>query len=151
MNNAIVIGGNHHNTLGVLRSLGEKGILSVLILVDSSPEPYVKFSRYISSLHHIHEWNEIPDLLLSIISNLNYEPVVISCADPASYVLDSRYDDLSNLCFLPLGKKQGDIIKAMDKCEMTRIAEEVKLNTPHSFYFTEELPLDYYVHEQKSF
>lgn len=43
----IVIGGNHHNTLGVLRSLGEKGVFSELILVTSSKYPYVKYSKYI--------------------------------------------------------------------------------------------------------
>ena len=41
----IVIGGNHHNTLGVLRSLGEKGVFSELILVTSSKYPYVKYSK----------------------------------------------------------------------------------------------------------
>ena len=43
----IVIGGNHHNTLGVLRSLGEKGVFSELILVTSSKYPYVKYTYYL--------------------------------------------------------------------------------------------------------
>ena len=32
-NKVIVIGGDHHNTLGVLRAFGEKGIYPDLILV----------------------------------------------------------------------------------------------------------------------
>ena len=31
-NKIIVFGGNHHNTLGVIRSLGEAGITPILIL-----------------------------------------------------------------------------------------------------------------------
>ena len=30
----VVIGGNHHNTLSILRSLGEKGIKSLLIVLS---------------------------------------------------------------------------------------------------------------------
>lgn len=42
----IVIGGNHHNTLSVLRSLGEKGVLSLLIVVSHDTKPYVGYSKY---------------------------------------------------------------------------------------------------------
>lgn len=31
----IIIGGNHHNTLGVIRALGYKGINSLVILVTN--------------------------------------------------------------------------------------------------------------------
>ena len=43
----IVIGGNHHNTLAILRSLGEKGVKSLLIVVSEDSKPYIGYSKYI--------------------------------------------------------------------------------------------------------
>lgn len=44
----VVIGGNHHNTLSILRSLGEKGIKSLLIVLSPyDPKPFVGYSKYI--------------------------------------------------------------------------------------------------------
>ena len=42
-----VIGGNHHNTLGVVRSLGYKGLRPPVIIVSSQKKPYVCNSKYI--------------------------------------------------------------------------------------------------------
>lgn len=50
MEEIFIIGGNHHNTLGVLRSLGYKGVKSNLILVTEATRPYTKFSKYIKNL-----------------------------------------------------------------------------------------------------
>ena len=49
MNKVIVIGGDHHNTLGVIRGLGERGVKSNLILVTPSNMTFVNYSRYVSS------------------------------------------------------------------------------------------------------
>ena len=40
-NNIIVIGGNHHNTLGVIRSLGYKGLRPYVILITNNNKPYI--------------------------------------------------------------------------------------------------------------
>ena len=47
MNRVVVIGGDHHNTLGVIRSLGERGIHPDLILVTPSKITFVDASIYI--------------------------------------------------------------------------------------------------------
>ena len=40
----VVIGGNHHNTLSILRSLGEKGIKSLLIVNRSYEKSVIYWS-----------------------------------------------------------------------------------------------------------
>lgn len=40
-NNIIVIGGNHHNTLGVIRLLGYKGLRPYVILITNNNKPYI--------------------------------------------------------------------------------------------------------------
>lgn len=137
----IVIGGNHHNTLGVLRSLGEKGLFPELILVTSCKRPYVKYSRYIYDYCQLSKWD---DVLLELENRKcrynGLKPVIISCADLATYYLDSNYDELVDYYCLPLGRSQGEISKAMDKMEMKRMAEKVELNVPYT-YSLDELKL----------
>ena len=62
---ALVIGGNHHNTLGVIRALGDKGIQSVLLLVTEEKRPYVSFSKYIDECILLKSKQEIVPFLLS--------------------------------------------------------------------------------------
>lgn len=51
-NSVIVFGGNHHNTLGVIRSLGQKGLSTILLLVDDDDRvSYVSKSKYIAKVH----------------------------------------------------------------------------------------------------
>ena len=47
----IVIGGNHHNTLGVIRGLGFGGVKPIVILhVGEEQDPYVSHSRFIKEI-----------------------------------------------------------------------------------------------------
>ena len=53
MKEIIVIGADHHNTLGVLRSLGEKGINSILLLISENKKSYVAKSKYAKEVHFL--------------------------------------------------------------------------------------------------
>ena len=64
--NIYVIGGNHHNTLGVIRSLGYRGIYSNLILVCENKRPYISFSKYIKEIYKVKTDKEAIDLLKAI-------------------------------------------------------------------------------------
>ena len=134
----IVIGGNHHNTLGVLRSLGEKGVFSELILVTSSKYPYVKYSKYICDYCQLSRWVDVPIELKNRKCRYNgLKPIIISCADLATFHLDLSYNELFSYYCLPLGRAQGDISNAMDKMVMRKFAEKVKLNVPYTYSLDE--------------
>lgn len=52
MNKVIIIGGFHHNTYGLIRSLGEAGIKSDVILEPCQPKVNWLFaSQYIKKIH----------------------------------------------------------------------------------------------------
>lgn len=51
MTKAVVIGTDHHNTLGVIRGLGERGIMPDLLLVSGGKRSFVSRSRYIFTLY----------------------------------------------------------------------------------------------------
>ena len=48
--NAIIIGADHHNTLGVVRSLGSKGINSDVIIIPYRNKIRKVKSKYINSI-----------------------------------------------------------------------------------------------------
>lgn len=126
----LVIGGNHHNTLGVIRSLGEKGIMSDVIVMTPVDEPYVCKSKYINKIKLV----QSEDQLLHYLIDADYpnKPVVISCADVVSSVLDSYYDELSIKYILPGSHVQGRITYLMDKEIMSELAHKVGFRIPDS-------------------
>ena len=58
-----VIGGNHHNTLGVIRSLGKRGIRPYVIIQKKKKKPYIRLSKYIHEYWIVNSDSEVLDLL----------------------------------------------------------------------------------------
>lgn len=76
-NKVIVIGPNHYNTLGVIRSLGEEDVPVNLILV-SRKENYVSKSKYVDKVWLVNESeNEIISVLINYFNNEKYKPIII--------------------------------------------------------------------------
>lgn len=134
MDKVIVIGGEHHNTLGVIRGLGERGVKSELILVTSSKMTFVNYSRYVSSCIKLDDDSKIIETLLSRYKNEQEKPVVICCSDSSSGVIDENRNKLTHYFLLPGSEEQGRISKLMSKKTMAELAIEVGLNIPGTFY-----------------
>lgn len=130
---AIVIGGNHHNTLGVIRSLGEKNIYSEVILIGDDDDPYISHSRYIADYCQLHN---ICDLCRELENRKNRyveKPIIFSCADFVTSHLDLHQDVLEPYYILPIGPNKGSITYYMDKERMVEIAEKCNLRIPHIY------------------
>lgn len=136
--NAIVIGGDHHNTLGVIRSLGERGVRSDLILVTQEKKSFVDASKYVDTIMVVPNDTDIVDCLLNNFANNEEKTVVISCSDASSGQLDEQYNRLSPFFYLPGGNAEGVIAPLMNKRIMAGLAEEVGLKIPQSYYFSEK-------------
>lgn len=134
MNKVIVIGGEHHNTLGVLRGLGEKGINSELILVSPSKKTFVNYSKYITKSRKIKSDNEIVELLLKLYKDEQEKPVVICCSDSSSGIIDENRDKLKPFLTLPGAEEQGRISALMSKKRMSELAIEVGMTIPLTTY-----------------
>ena len=123
-NTIVVIGGNHHNTLGVIRSLGEKGCHIVAIITNDSPYAFVKKSKYIEKYYTIYENEiEILNVLKEKINTKKEKPIIVPTSDFAARTIDENYDNLSKTFLLPsIGEEQGKIAEYMDKYEQYKIA-----------------------------
>lgn len=137
MNKAIVIGCDHHNTLGVIRGLGERGIMSDLVFIAPAAMTFVDASKYIAKKWRIDKDNEIVDLLIAKYKEEQEKPVIICCTDASSGVIDENVDRLRPYFYLPGAKEQGCISKLMNKKEMADLANEIGLRTPQTYYISE--------------
>lgn len=134
MNKVVVIGGDHHNTLGVIRGLGERGIPSDLILVTPSRMTFVDASKYVEKCWKIGNDGLIVDLLLKEYKNEEEKPVIICSSDSSSSIIDSNRNRLSPYFFLPGAGEQGHISHLMSKKNMSNLALEVGFQIPKTCY-----------------
>ena len=131
MQKVIVIGGNHHNTLGVIRALGRKGVNPYVILTASDKEPFVAKCKYITEIWTDLKPSEVPHFLLTNFTDRKEKPVLIACNDTNSFVLDENRNELSNYFVVP-GTKDGQLKLYMNKLEMSLMADKNGLTVPYS-------------------
>lgn len=129
----IIIGGNHHNTLGVIRALGYKGIQSLVVLVTDENDPFVSFSKYILKSVLLKSKQEIVPYLLNYAKGIDNKIVIISCADYVTSELDNAFDALKDSYFLPTSNKQGVCNHYMKKDIMVKLAQKVGIKCPKSW------------------
>ncbi len=131
MEEVFVIGGDHHNTLSVIRALGYNNIRPNVVIVSEKKKPYVGYSKYIKDKYVVPTDDLAIDLLKNI-STSNCHPVVIACSDSASSAIDRNRETLVNHYSLPGASSQGRITEMMDKERMTELAKSIGLCTPPS-------------------
>lgn len=126
-NEILVIGADHYNALGVIRSLGESGIKPIFILVSNDKFCMSAASKYIKKLIRINSNNfeDILPLLDNEFNNLKHKPIIIPTGDPIACLLDKNYSKLSKKYLIPnIQNKEGMIIKHMNKTYQEKLCNE---------------------------
>lgn len=127
----IVITGDQVNALGVLRSIGEGGIASVLIyLVESHHSPVVIRSRYAKIVHKVDSYEEAIEVLVNLYGQETYKPFVYTCDDSITALLDEAYDRLIDRFYMFNAGAKGQIKHYMNKSVICELAEKHGLNIP---------------------
>lgn len=131
MSEVIIVGGNHHNTLGVVRALGRKNIHPVVILTGNSKGSSISRSKYIKKSFEAIESTSVVDFLLSHYATPGVKHVLIGCHDIIAAIFDENYSRLSKFFYMPYTKNRVMGIYA-NKEKMRQLAESVGLTTPKS-------------------
>ena len=132
MKRAVVIGGNHHNTLGLIRSLGKEGISSFVILINKVQENcYVLKSQYVSGSAIVEGEEDLIELLRRIKISQKKQ-VLICTSDRAASIIDKNRKVLENDYYLPGCSIEGRLTEYMDKEKMAELAKQVGLRTPYN-------------------
>lgn len=119
----IVIGIEHYNPLGLIRTLGKNGIEPVFIAIRGRGPAPIK-SKYIGKLHFVETIEEAYDVLLNEYGNLDKKPFVITSDDDIQSLLDINYSKLKDKFILFNAGEDGRVTKFMDKNEILLIAKK---------------------------
>ena len=140
MNKIILIGGDHHNGLGLARSFGINGIKPYGIIVTGDyKKSFISKSKYWEKTWTVDNDNNAVKLLLQIFANETEPPVIIPWSDSAAAEIDRNYDALSHSFIVPsLNQKEGAIIEMMDKKNQIDFLK--KYGLPMAKSYTIELP-----------
>lgn len=130
-NDLIIIGVSHHNTLSMIRSVGHEGIKPYVILYGSS-KSYIEHSKYLAVYRHVKTAENAVDELMAFCKKAIKKPIVITCSDEISMVLDRRYDEFCDICHFFNAGKTGRVTYYMDKQVQTTLAKGCGFETPSS-------------------
>lgn len=121
-NKVVIVGGNHFNILGVVRSFGRMGIRPYGVLTGAARK-YVTRSRYWQEVYPVQD-DALIEPLFEKFLNETHKPVVIPCLDKQAAQVDLNYDRLKERFILPsINGAQGEIVKAMDKLRQYELAQ----------------------------
>lgn len=129
-NRIVIIGGDHHNTLAVIRDLGAHNCdISILIhgKFSSVKDIRVAYSRYARKrVHFVAESeNEIFEWLMSNYVHSERKTIIFPCSDLAAFSIDVHYEELSQHYLLPGFTGQGGkVAYLMDKLHQKELADQ---------------------------
>lgn len=139
MNKVILIGGDHHNGLGLARSFGLNGIEPFGLIISSNNKSFIAKSKYWNKTWIFKNDSEAVEFLLSNFSEEEEKPVIIPWSDSAAAEIDINLNKLLPDFIVPsLGGRQGEIVKMMDK--QNQIDFLKKYNLPMASSWTVILP-----------
>lgn len=138
--NIIVIGGgNHHNALGVIRSLGERGYGIELITIGNLKKNYIASSKYVVFHRALLYIDELTPYLISREVHSTNKEVIISCSDQVTEHLSLCQNTLNVRYCLPGIQEEGKIIEVMDKMVMMSQARRCGIFSPMTWKLPDDI------------
>lgn len=125
----ILFVGDHFNPLGMIRSLGEYGIYSDVVLISRNPI-LVNHSRYINCIKIFVTPNDGIEYIISTYSNEKFKPFILTGSDDLISVIDSNFSRLKDLFIFFTTDKQNGINELLSKRKQNELALSCGFNVP---------------------
>ena len=144
MNNKIlVVGTDHHNTLGLIESLGQKGIRPYVMLLVSTKADWVLKSRYVEKGWVCVQQAELINNMLQHFTDKKNKTIVLAASDTIAVILDRNFDVLKDCFVLPTVRDAGSLDVWMSKEKMAELAHSVGIITPKTIIVDDnQIPSD---------
>ncbi|MBO6306086.1 MAG: ATP-grasp domain-containing protein [Paludibacteraceae bacterium] len=126
----IIVCGDNMNSLNILRSLGEKGIIPIVIMEDEGHLPLISYSKYAGEIIHVQGFEETLSIL-SEYANIEYPPFIYLTDDNNLQLIDDHYDLLASKFYFFNAKREGRITYFLDKEKQCALAKECGLLVPN--------------------
>ena len=134
--NAIVIGGNRINAMGLVWSLGEAGHNITLFLNNEGNNNYVNKSKYVKRTILIDKDMDVFHELMKVLTKMDSKPVVFADSDHKAHLLNEHYVELSEFCYLEGGHPDGSINLYRNKDEEEKLAIKCGFTIPKTVVIT---------------
>lgn len=129
----IVLGGEHYNPLGIVRSLGEEGIRPIVVTLNSKLK-VTSSSKYCGEIYHVNSTEEGYELIIEKFGNGHKKrPFVLASDDPTTSFFDQKYEEAREKFIFYNAGKQGRITEIMEKQRLCDLAEKHGLSIPRTF------------------
>lgn len=126
---AVVVGSDHQNTLGVIRSLGEAGICVKAVILSEGEGGFTARSKYIDEIY-ITSTFEMVDDLINIGAKSAEKLPLIPCGDDVAKPIAESYDVLSQWFLLHKTSDGINMHQLMKKTAMLEVARKLGLCVP---------------------
>ncbi len=126
----VVVGHDHQNTLGVIRSLGEAGIGVKAVILSDRSNCSSTHSKYVDKAYIIRE-SELIQTLIEIGNQLGIRIPLIPCGDDSVMPIVENYDILNGLFILPYASNGSNVLHLMNKKNMLESARNAGLKVPN--------------------
>lgn len=136
-NKVILLGGNHHNGLGLVRSFGINGILPYGIIIGADAQKgFVRKSKYWTYTWAVQNEQEALEVLIYKFQQEALKPVIIPYSDGAVEIIDMNLNQLKEKFFVPsMNGKQGMLTELMNKQKQAEFAEKIGIRMLHSHVY----------------
>lgn len=131
----IIIGNDHTNTLGVIRALGENGIMPYVFIISDTKYVAIKKSKYIKEYYICQDENEAILTIENKFKKEKNKPVVIPTSDKAASILDKNYNRLKeNFILHNINNEENQINFYMDKYNQYLLAKKYNIKIAESVF-----------------
>lgn len=131
-NKVIVFGCNHQNMLGLVRSLGEKGIRPYCVCLNSK-DGLVFRSKYPAACHWAASPQDGYDYIVEHFSNETPKPILLSSDDVTETLFDVNATELRKHFIVPASDEDGHITYLMEKQHIAELAKACGFIIPKMF------------------
>ena len=126
MNRVILLGGDHHNLLGLARDFGVNGVAPTGIIVCAESDYlFSNKSKYWEKVWCVDTEEAAIELIKATFSDEAKPAVIIASSDAAAAALDAHYEELENHFILPGFQVGGRILELMNKEKQVSYANEI--------------------------
>lgn len=132
---AIIIGSNHCNTLGLIRSLGMNGVKPYLLLVNEHGEVnYCAKSKYLGGCRIVKGYEDALSFLKNELNEEDRHAILFPSSDGAENMLDTNLNELKQYYTLPgINGHEGGVAYLMNKANQAIWANHLGISTAKTF------------------
>lgn len=140
----LIIGHDMHNALGLMESLGLKGVKpDVIVLMPHGGQSILQRSKNHNRFWICRDEDEIIKCMINNFPKSDEKTLVLTAADIISVYLDNHYEELKDLFYLPLPTFHGELERMMSKQYMHELAIKTGITVPRTWLTDDNtLPAD---------